>query len=310
MHRGDSPTTHGRVLQGPTTPTPVEIGCPRVYDDRLRAVLSDDARLMSLYADASWAEGPVWWARHGVLVFSDVIGRRTLAWHEDGRVTTVVDPSAFANGNAVDREGRLLHCEHGRRAISRTDGDETTVLVDRFEGCPLNSPNDLVVDRDGAVWFTDPLYGISDPKEGYPADPSLDHRSVYRWREGEPLKRMLDLDAPNGLAFDPAGTVLYVSESQPENQPRVIAHDWDGQTLGAPRLVATVDAGVPDGFAVDSRGWLWISSGAGVVIVDDTGARLGVIPTPHVVSNCAFDDDERRLFLTGDGDLWVVELRP
>lgn len=298
----------GRIVQSAREPSPVEVAPPRVYDERLRGILSPDARVRSLYSRATWAEGPVWWPSENALVFSDVVGRRTLAWREDGSVVAVIDPSAFANGNAVDATGRLLHGEQGRRALSRTDHAGTHVLVDAYEGAPLNSPNDLVVDAAGAVWFTDPTYGISDPREGYPADPALAHESVYRWREGEPLERMIDLDAPNGLGFSPDGTTLYVSESRADGLPRVVACAWDGERLGAPRTFATVDAGIPDGFAIDRRGWLWISSGAGVVIVDDEGARLGVIPTPHVVSNAAFDAEERRLFLTGDTDLWVVEL--
>lgn len=303
------PLPDGRVLQHPRDPSVVEVAPPRRYDDRLRAVIAPEARLLSLYDGATWAEGPVWWEQHRMLVFSDVVGRRTLGWREDGSVVTVVDPSAFANGNAVDAEGRLLHAEQGRRALSRTDDTGTHVLADTFEGAPLNSPNDLVVDATGAVWFTDPLYGITDPAEGYPAASALGHQSVYRWRDGHPLERMVDLDAPNGIGFSPDGATLYVAESNPEGPPRVAACAWDGESLGAPSTFATVDAGIPDGFAVDRRGWLWISSDAGVVVVDDTGTRLGVITTPHVVSNCAFDAEERRLFLTGEADLWMLELR-
>lgn len=226
----------------------------------------------------------------------------------DGSIVTVRDRSNFANGNTMDAEGRLVQAEHGRRAVSRTDGDGTRVLVDMFEGRPLNSPNDLVVASDGAIWFTDPTYGISDPKEGYPADPALDHTSVYRWSESDGLRRMIDLDEPNGLAFSRDESILYVAESRADGLPRIVACPWDGSTLGAPTTFATVDAGIPDGLVVDSRGWLWISSEAGVVIVDETGWRLGVIPTPHVVSNCTFDADEKRLFITGDSDLWMVDL--
>jgi gluconolactonase len=303
-----SSTIDGRLLQTRREPSPVDVARPRVYDDRLRHVISPSARVLSLYSDASWAEGPVWWEQERMLVFSDVIGRRTLGWREDGSVVAIVDPSAFANGNAVDAEGRLVHAEHGRRAISRTDGNGTHVLADAYEGMPLNSPNDLVIDRTGAVWFTDPLYGISDPREGYPAEPSLDHQSVYRWQEGRPLERMIDLDAPNGIGFSPDESTLYVAESHPDGLPRIAACAWNGETLGAPSTFATVDAGIPDGFAIDSRGWLWISSEAGVVIVDETGARLGVVPTPHVVSNCAFDSGETRLFLTGNADVWMLPL--
>ncbi len=119
------------------------------------------------------------------------------------------------------------------------------LLVDAFEGEPLNSPNDLVVASDGGIWFTDPTYGISDPREGYPADPALPHQSVYRWRDGDGLQRMIDLDQPNGLAFSRDEKTLYVAESNAERLPRIVACDWDGETLGAPRTFATVDAGIP-----------------------------------------------------------------
>lgn len=299
----------GRILQAPRSPEPVEIAPPRVWDDRLAAVLTPTARLTSLYADATWAEGPVWWSEERALVFSDVIGRRTLAWREDGSIVTVRDRSDFANGNAMDAKGRLVQAEHGRRGVSRTDARGTELLVDRYEGEPFNSPNDLVVASDGAIWFTDPTYGISDPREGYPADPALRHQSVYRWHDDEGLRRMIDLDQPNGLAFSRDEKTLYVAESNAQGLPRVVACSWDGESLDSPRTFATVDAGIPDGFVVDSRDWLWISSEAGVVVVDGAGQRLGVIPTPHVVSNCTFDDDEKRLFITGDSDLWMVELR-
>lgn len=299
----------GRLVQRPRRPEPVDVAPPRVYDPRLAAVLPAAARLQSLYRDTTWAEGPAWWDAEHALVFSDVVGRRTLAWLDDGRVVTVVDPSAFANGNAVDARGRLLHCEHGRRAISRSDATGTHVVVDAFEGMPLNAPNDLVVADDGAVWFTDPRYGISDPREGYPSEPALVHEGVYRWVEGAPLQLAIALDAPNGLGFSPDGATLYVAESRVDGLPRIVACAWDGTTVGPPRTFATVDAGIPDGFAVDRRGWLWVSSGAGVVVFDDEGRRLGVIPTPHVVSNCAFDADETRLFVTGSSDLWMVPLR-
>ncbi len=298
----------GQILQNPRSPELVDIAPPRVWDERLAAVLPPTSRLLSLYADATWAEGPVWWPDEQALVFSDVIGRRTLAWREDGSIVTVRDRSNFANGNAMDAEGRLVQAEHGRRGISRTDARGTELLVDTYEGEPLNSPNDLVVASDGAIWFTDPTYGISDPREGYPADPALPHQSVYRWSQVDGLRRMIDLDQPNGLAFSRDEKRLYVAESNAQHLPRVVACSWNGEELGTPRTFATVDAGIPDGLAVDSRDWMWISSEAGVVIVDDEGRRLGVIPTPHVVSNCTFDTAEKRLFITGDSDLWMVEL--
>ncbi len=145
---------------------------------------------------------------------------------------------------------------------------------------------------DGAIWFTDPTYGISDPREGYPAEPALPHQSVYRWHDDTGLARMIDLDQPNGLAFSRDERTLYVAESNATALPRVVACSWDGETLGAAHLR---DGGCrhPRRIRRNSRDWLWISSEAGVVIVDDHGQRLGLIPTPHVVSNCTFDAETR-----------------
>ncbi len=161
----------GRVLQPPREPRVVDVARPRVWDERLAAVLPASSRLLSLYDDATWAEGPVWWPAENAVVFSDVIGRRTLARREDGSIVTVRDRSDFANGNAFDGQGRLVQAEHGRRGVSRTDSEGTRLLVDAFEGAPLNSPNDLVVASDGAIWFTDPTYGISDPRRATPPSP-------------------------------------------------------------------------------------------------------------------------------------------
>lgn len=145
------------TLREPGPAGPADVAPPELTSPELRAVVSPAARLRDRYDQATWTEGPTWWAAERSLVFSDVAGRRVLQWHEDGSVTTVLDPSEFTNGNAVDPDGCLVHCEHGRRAISRTrPGAATEVLVDRFEGRRLNSPNDLPVARDGSIWFTDP----------------------------------------------------------------------------------------------------------------------------------------------------------
>lgn len=296
----------------PRPPSRVEkVGEPIVHDPRFRGVLARGAALLSLYDQALFSEGPVWWAARDRLVWSDIEGRRVFAWGPDGAVDVLLDATPFTNGNAVDGEGRLLHCEHGHRCISRTDADgRTTPIVTRYEGRRLNSPNDLVVGPDGAVWFTDPTYGLQNPRQGCPADPELDHRSVYRWdkRTGA-LTRMADLQQPNGIAFSPDGGTLYVSDTD-EARHEIVAFTvaTDG-TLSGRRTFRVIEPGVPDGFCVDGRGWVWSSSGSGVQVFSAAGEPVGMIPTPHTCSNCCFGGpDGRRLFITGEESLWAIDL--
>jgi gluconolactonase len=284
---------------------------PVVHDPRFAEVLAPGAALLSLYDQAFFSEGPVWWAARNQLVWSDIEGRRVLGWSPDGAVDVVLDATPFNNGNAVDADGRLLHCEHGRRCVSRTDPDGgTTILVDRYQGRRLNSPNDLVVGPDGCIWFTDPTYGIQNPRQGCPAQPELDHRGVYRYHERTgTLTRMAELQQPNGIAFSPDGRTLYVSDTD-EARHEILAFDVgaDG-TLSGRRTFRVIEPGVPDGFCVDARGWVWSSSGSGVQVFSAQGEPLGMIPTPHTCSNCAFGGpDGRRLFITGEESLWSVDL--
>ncbi|HEX6909740.1 MAG TPA: SMP-30/gluconolactonase/LRE family protein [Longimicrobium sp.] len=298
-------------VRPPGPPPAVEdVDPPAAYDPRFAEVLEDGARLLSLYDQALFSEGPVWWGARGMLAWSDIEGRRVFGWHPDGAVDVVLDATPFTNGNAVDAEGRLLHCEHGRRCISRTDVDGTnTVLLTHFHGRRLNSPNDLVLGPDGMIWFTDPTYGIENPRQGCPAEPELDHRSVYRLdpRTGD-VARMVDLRQPNGIGFAPDGRTLYVSDTDPERH-EILAFGVapDGAVRGR-RVFRTIEPGVPDGFCVDGRGWVWSSSGSGVQVFSGEGEPLGIVPTPHTCSNCAFGPDGRRLFITGEESLWALDL--
>ena len=242
-----------------------------------------------------------------------------MRWHEGEGVSVLCEPSFFANGNAVDAEGRLLHCEHGRRCISRTEpGGEVVVLVDRYEGRRLNAPDDLTVGPDGAVWFSDPTYGISNPDQGYPAEPELSHRSVYRFvPEDGALLRAADFEQPNGLAFSPDGRVLYVSDTsraeREDGTHGIYAFDVeDGKVLRNRRLFREMEPGIPDGFCVDDRGWVYSSSGIGVQVLSDEGEPLARIPTPQTsCSNCTFGGtDGSRLFFTAGENLYAVDLLP
>ncbi|NHA68601.1 SMP-30/gluconolactonase/LRE family protein [Phycicoccus flavus] len=287
----------------------LELPGVRVDDARLAEVLDPSARLVRLYEHAIWSEGPVWWQHERTLVFSDVRGRQVLGRRENGAVDVLLDATPYCNGNAVTADGDLVHCEHGRRGISRTRRDSNELLVERSADGRLNSPNDIVVARDGAIWFTDPVFGLTQPEEGFMGRQEVDHEGVYRFVEGA-ATLMATLDGPNGLGFSPDERVLYVSRTPPDAAADIVAFDWDGRRLSGRRHFAHVEQGIPDGFAVDDRGWLWSSSRTGIQVFDDRGATLGLVPAPHIVSNCTFDSDHSRLFVTGDADLLMLTLGP
>ena len=294
-----------------------------VHDPRLEEVLSLDEVPSILYQFTLHGEGTIWDASRDRLIWSDVPNRRLLAWYPDGRVEVAIDNTQFMNGNAVDAEGRLVHCEHGRRCISRSNADgEPEPIVTHYEDKRLNSPNDVTVARDGTIWFTDPTFGILMPNQGSLVDPELDHRSVYRFdsRDGA-LRRMADFEQPNGLFFSPDGRTLYVSDTARSLGEIIWGHARDTHEIQAFTVAATgelserrlfcrTDHGYPDGFAVDERGWVWTTAGDGIHIYASDGIRLGFIPMPATPSNCCFGGPGRgRLFIAAQSYLLAVDLR-
>ena len=286
-----------------------------VYDPRLNDVIDVDSPLLCLYEHASFSEGTVWDAPRRRLVWSDVVGRRVLGWYPDGRVEVVVDATEFINGNAVDRDGRLVHCEHGRRCISRSDHDgEAVPFLTHFEGRRFNSPNDITLAPDGTLWFSDPTFGLNMPKQGSLREPELGHRSVYRYdpSSGE-TRRMADFEQPNGLEFSPDGRILYVSDTSRAldgETHEIIAFDIaaDGSLSGR-RLFRSIDPGIPDGFVTDERGWVWTTSKVGIQIFAADGAPLGLIETPNLCANCDLGGtDKRRLFIAAEHMLLAIDL--
>ena len=314
----------GRLLRRPGPPRHVEsFRGVQIDDPRLAEVLSPGARLLCLYEGTLHGEGPIWQPARDRLVWSDVPNRRLLAWQPDGRVSVAIDGTFFMNGNALDARGRLVHCEHGRRCISRSS-DDTHVdpIVWQYEGKRLNSPNDVTVAADGAIWFTDPIFGIIMPNQGSLAEPELDHRSVYRFdpTTGE-LRRMADFEQPNGLFFAPDGRTLYVSDTSLSlreippgiyqgDKHEIIAFDVGADaSLTNRRFFCHTDHGYPDGFAVDARGWVWTTAADGIHVVAPDRTRLGYIPTPTVCSNCAFGGkDMTRLFIAATNLLLAIDL--
>ncbi|GAB2916213.1 SMP-30/gluconolactonase/LRE family protein [Paralcaligenes sp. KSB-10] len=276
-----------------------------IFDDAARGVFRPDSRLKQVATGAAWSEGPVWIHEARSLLWSDIPNNRILCWREgeDEGFSVWREGVDFTNGHYRDLDGSILHCSHGRRAIIRTrmiDGlarTEDEVVVDRYQGRRLNSPNDIVVKSDGTIWFSDPPYGILSDREGHKAPSELRHNYVFRF---DPRTSALDiatdyLDEPNGLAFSPDESVLYVSDTsaalRPEGQGRhhIISFKVGaGGTLSDPKTFAEVNPGLPDGFRLDERGWIYTSSASGVQIYHSDGRRLAEIPVPEKVGNLTF----------------------
>lgn len=286
-------------------------------DPRFRALTIPNTQLERLYDKCRWAEGPVWFNDGGYLLWSDIPNERILRWIPDHGVSVFRPNSNFANGNTRDLQGRLVTCEHGTRRVTRTEADGSiTVLADQFQGKRLNSPNDVVVHRDGAVWFTDPTYGILSDYEGFKAEPEQEGSFVYRI---DPHSGVLacvaaDFVQPNGLAFSPDGTTLYVADSARSHDPDAPHHIRaleviDGSRLGASRVFAEIEPGIPDGLRIDVRGNLWTSAGDGIQCFAPDGTLLGKIRLPEKVANLTFGGPRRnRLFIAANTSLYMIHV--
>jgi gluconolactonase len=289
-----------------------------ILDERFGRYVRTSARVEKLYEGSRWAEGPAYFAAGRYLVWSDIPNDRMLRWDETtGAVGVFRAPAGYTNGHTVDREGRLVSCEHGARRVTRTEHDGSiTVIADRFEGKRLNSPNDVVVASDGAVWFTDPTYGIDSDYEGYRAESEIDASNVYRVdpQTGACAVAADDFVRPNGLAFSPDERRLYVSDTgmtHVTDGPRHIRvfEVGAGGALGANEVFATCTEGMFDGFRFDEEGRLWAGAGDGVHCYDGDGTLLGKVRVPETVANVAFGGPRRnRLFICATTSLYSVLL--
>ena len=264
-----------------------------------------------------WAEGPVWFGDARCLLVSDIPNNRIIRWDEEtGALTHYRRPSDFANGNTRDRQGRLITCEHGGRRVIRTEYDgQITVLMDQFEGKRLNAPNDVVVKSDGSIWFTDPPFGLLADYEGNRAPQELP-QNVYRLDPATGVATVVDdaVPGPNGLAFSPDESILYVVASRAE--PReILAYDVvDGTKLTNRRtLIDAGPGGTPDGFRVDEDGNLWCGWGMGtpeldgVMIFNPGGEPIGRIALPERCANVCFGGRRRnRLFMAASQSIYAL----
>ena len=280
----------------------------------IECFLSNVYRVERLATGMRWAEGPVWFADHRCLLWSDVPGDRIMRWTDDGQVSVFRSPSGYSNGNTRDREGRLVSCEHQNRRVSRTEIDGRIVTIaDRFEGKRLNSPNDVVVKSDGSIWFSDPDYGIMTDYEGGRGESEIGLCGVYRV-DGQTGRVTCVADnymRPNGLAFSHDETLLFIAESGGSHTPgaplRINVHPVSGDRLGPSRLFADVGDTVADGFKIDDRGYLWSSAGKAVCVYAPDGSLIGRIRMPENVANLTFGGSRRnRLFITAATSIYAV----
>jgi gluconolactonase len=281
-------------------------------DPRFAAFVLHNAPVKKLATGFDWAEGPVWMGDAGCLLFSDIPNNRIMRWSPDG-LTTYRQPSNYANGHTRDRQGRLVSCEHGERRVTRTEWDGSiTVLADRHAGKRLNSPNDVIVASDGAIWFTDPHYGIGTDYEGFKSDQELPCQ-VYRIDTSGQIEAVItDMNCPNGLAFSPDEKRLYVADTGRmfQSDPQHIrVFDMVGGRPVNGRVFHTISPGCADGIRTDTDGNLWSSAGDGVHCLSPEGHLLGKILIPEAVSNICFGGRAKhQLFITATTSLYSVIL--
>jgi len=271
--------------------------------------------LERLHSGCLWAEGPVYFPAGDYLLWSDIPNNRMYQWVGDLGVRVLLYDSNYSNGNTRDPQGRLVTCEHLTRSVVRREPDgQRVVLASAYRGKPLNSPNDVIVASDGAVWFTDPPYGILTDYEGRRATPEQEGCFVYRVDPATGVVEVAvdSLIKPNGLAFSLDESVLYVADSSRTHDPRghhhLFAFDVDPSwRLSNKRVFAEIELGVPDGLRLDEFGNLWCSSGRGVEIFTPAGKHLGCVRVPETVANLTFGGPKRnRLFIAATTSVYAL----
>jgi gluconolactonase len=290
-----------------------------VADPRFAKLAFGNVHVEKLYTGCRWAEGPAWFAAGRYLVWSDIPNDRMLRWDEtDASVSVFRQPAMNTNGHTVDREGRLVSCEHRGRCISRTEFDgRRVVLAQLFEGKRFNSPNDVVVKSDGSIWFSDPSYGIDSDYEGDAGTAEIGASNVYRIdpRSGRVSVIASDFVQPNGLAFSPDESLLYIADTGLTHQADGPHHvrrfevAADGASISGGDVFATCPNGLYDGFRVDVHGNLWLSAADGVHCHASDGTLLGKILVPETVANVCFGGAKlNRLFICGTTSLYAIYL--
>ena len=287
-------------------------------DDRFQKYIIFSAAVERLYTGCRWSEGPVYFGDGRYLLWSDIPNNRILKWEEEtSKVSIYRKPTNFGNGHTRDRQGRLITCEHGGR-VTRTEYDGSiTIIMDTWQGKPLNSPNDVVVKSDGSIWFTDPPFGLLGNYEGNKREAELP-QAVYRV-DGDTLEATLitdDVLGPNGLAFSPDEKILYVVESRGVPNRKILKFDVSDNGREITNKQVFIDAGpggTPDGFRVDIDGNLWCGWGMGteeldgVLIFAPDGDKIGRIRLPERCANVCFGGPKRnRLFMAASQSMYSL----
>lgn len=295
-----------------------------VFDPRIAKLAQSSGTLERLCTGAVWSEGPVWMREDNSVLWSDIPNNRILRWQARAGMSVWREKVEFTNGHAREHGGALLHCSHGLRAVVRTRfgpglaalSDE--IVVNRFQGGRLNSPNDLVVKSDGSIWFTDPPYGIASNREGHQGASEQGGNYVFRFDPAsQVITKVSDfVEEPNGLVFSPDEAVLYVSDTSAAlrrdggGHHHIVAFDVvGGNALANPRVFASISPGLPDGMSVDVQGYLYTSSEDSVQIFHPDGTRVGKIAVPEKVGNLVFGGlagDE--LFICASTSLYRIQL--
>jgi len=283
-------------------------------------MVSTVSTLHRLYTGLTWAEGPAYFPALRTLVFSDVPENRLYRYDEcNGQTSIFRSPSNHSNGNTVDRQGRLITCEHQTRRVTRTEHNGTiTVLVDRAENNKrFNSPNDVVVKSDGSIWFTDPTYGIDSDYEGDKGENEVGGNLVYCLKDGVLHVVARDFEQPNGLVFSPDERRLYIVDTGGTHRRGGPAHirvfdvGEDGVSLTGGKVFAKCPHGFYDGLRIDSTGNIWTSAGEGVSCYDgNTGTLLGRIRVPEIVANVCFGGGPKQnvLYICATTSLYSIRL--
>ncbi|WP_228266021.1 SMP-30/gluconolactonase/LRE family protein [Microlunatus elymi] len=269
--------------------------------------IGGDKMVERIFTGGRWLEGPAYFAAGRYLVFSDIPNDRILRWDETtNQVGVFRSPANYTNGHTVDAQGRLVSCEQGSRRVTRTEHDGTiTVLADNYRGKRLNSPNDVVVAADGAVWFTDPAYGIDSDYEGFRADQEQDGCYVFRVTpSGELTVVADDFARPNGLAFTPDRSQLLIVDSQ-RGHLRGFSVGDDGKLSGGD-VVITDSA---DGIRFDNAGRLWTGTREGVYVYAPDLTLIGKLRLPEITANLCFGGPKRnQLFVTASTSVYTLRL--
>ncbi len=287
-----------------------------IHDPRFEKLIIADAPLKKIHNGFLWAEGPVYFPHGDYYLWSDIPNHRVMQWMQGSTARLYDNNSNYCNGHTRDLQGRLVTCEHLTRRVTRTEHDGSlTVIADSHDGKRLNSPNDVVVKSDGSIWFTDPPYGIISDHEGKIAPQEQDGCYVFRV-DPDTFETTIVVDdfvKPNGLAFSPDESVLYIADSarshDPDGPHHIRAFDCDGQKLSGGDVLIDIEKGVPDGMRIDVEGNIWTSSAIGVECFDQKGVALGSILVPEVAANLTFGGRSgSQMMITASTSVYAIDV--